>query len=77
MRSTVLRAAFAFVALLIAMPGCDGGGDMEKPGPKAEGAPDMSAMPGYNDMQDKMKKGGKAAPKAAPKADEKATPPAK
>jgi hypothetical protein len=37
------------------LSGCDSSSSLEKPAPGVDLKPDMNKMPGYNDMQEKMK----------------------
>ncbi len=69
-----LLFSFALCGMLI---GCDGGGDgLEKPSPKANLQPDLNRMPGFNQMQDDLKKKGYkgSQTKEAPKEDTKDAP---
>jgi len=42
------------------IPACDGSSGLEKPPDPANAKPDMNKMPGFNEMQEKLKKEGKA-----------------
>ena len=62
MRSFRERLGITFlsgVMLCAVLPGCDSGGSgLEKPAATTELKPDMSKMPGYDDMQKDLAKKG-------------------
>jgi len=58
--STRFAASLLAGAVMFAfLPGCGGPSGLEKPPENKDMKPDMNKMPGFNEMQDKMKKQGK------------------
>jgi hypothetical protein len=51
----LVLTCLAGAGLLGSISGCDGSSGLEKPEPGSEGPPDMGKMPGYNEMQNKLK----------------------
>jgi hypothetical protein len=52
------RLAVSFLAGAVVcgtLSGCDSSSGLEKPAPGVDLKPDMNRMPGFNDMQEKMK----------------------